>query len=100
MRRGREWFLVDEKGGPVGTGRYDWVGPFSEGLAPARLGRKWGYIDREGAWKIEPYFSDARPFRGKVAAVQVGGNFAILDKTSCFEGVEGVDLAPPLGDIS
>ena len=25
-------------------------------------------------------------------------NYAIIDKTSCFEGVLGVDLAPPLGD--
>ena len=33
-----------------------------------------------------------------MAAVQVGGNYAIIDKTSCFEGVLGVDLAPPLGD--
>lgn len=30
--------------------------------------------------------------------MQLGGHYAIIDKTSCFEGVPGVDLAPPLGD--
>jgi hypothetical protein len=67
-------------------------------MIKARLGRRWGYIDRAGGWKIEPYFSDTRPFREGVAAVQLGGQYAIIDKTRCFEGVAGVDLAPPLGD--
>jgi hypothetical protein len=62
------------------------------------LGKQWGFVSRDGSWKIEAYFSDARPFRSGVAAVQVGGKYAIVDKTSCFDGLVGVDLAPPLGD--
>lgn len=98
VRMGKDWFLLDGNGKRVGTGRYDWVGCFSEGMAPARQARKWGYAGRDGGWRIEPYFSDARPFRDGVAAVQVGGNYTIVDKTDCFEGVVGVDLAPPSGD--
>lgn len=73
-------------------------GAFFDGLAPARRGAKWGYLARDGAWQIEPYFSDARPFHEGVAAVQVGGTYAVVDKTHYFDGVLGVDLAPPLGD--
>jgi hypothetical protein len=62
------------------------------------LGRSWGFIGLDGAWKIPPYYSDSRPFREGVAAVQLGGHYAIIDKTNCFDGVEGIDLAPPLGD--
>jgi len=30
--------------------------------------------------------------------VQVGGQYAVVDKTGCFEDEAGLDLAPPLGD--
>ena len=77
--------------------RCNWIGPFAGGLAPARHIKKWGYLGQDGLWKIEPYFSDARPFREGVAAVQVGGQDAIIDKTSCFDGVvPALDLAPPI----
>ncbi len=82
---GQEWSLVDDQGKPISSARYDWVGPFSEGLAPAKEKRQWGYIDPQGKWTIQPYFSDARPFRGGLAAVQVGGEFAFADKTNYGE---------------
>lgn len=97
VRLGKDWFLIDEDGMRVSPHRYDWIGCFNQGLAPARLGRRWGYVGLNGEWKIEPYFSDARPFREGVAAVQVGGHYSIVDKTSCFEGL-GIDLSPPQGD--
>jgi hypothetical protein len=79
---GQEWSLVDDQGKQISSVRYDWVGPFSEGLAPAKTKKQWGYIDPQGKWMVQPYFSDARPFRGGLAAVQVGGEFAFADKTN------------------
>jgi len=85
---GQEWTLVDDRGMQISSARYDWVGPFSEGLAPAKTKKQWGYIDSEGKWTIQPYFSDARPFRGGLAAVQVGGEFGFADKTNYGEKAE------------
>jgi hypothetical protein len=55
-------------------------------------------IDRKGEWVVNPYFSDVRPFRGGVAAVQLGGQPGLVDKTDYFEGVAGMELASPVGD--
>ncbi len=94
---GQEWSLVDDQGKQISSARYDWVGPFHEGLAPAKEKDKWGYIDVKGKWVIQPYFSDARPFRVGLAAVQVGGEFAFADKTNyggkTEEKVEKIYLA-------
>ena len=99
VRMGKEWFLMDSHRQMKKLERCHWVGPFSAGLAPARQIKKWGYLGQDGRWKIEPFFSDARPFREGVAAVQVGGKDAIINKTSYFEGiVPALDLAPPQGD--
>ena len=74
VRMGKEWFLMDSHRRMKKLERCHWVGPFSAGLAPARQIKKWGYLGQDGRWKIEPFFSDARPFREGVAAVQVGGD--------------------------
>ena len=87
---GQEWSLVDDQGKQISSARYDWVGPFSEGLAPAKEKKQWGYVDSQGKWTIQPYFSDARPFRGGLAAVQVGGEFGFADKTNYGQNTEGV----------
>jgi len=99
VRMGKEWFLMDSHRQMKKVDRCNWIGPFSAGLAPGRQIKKWGYLGQDGLWKIEPFFSDARPFREGVAAVQVGGKDAIINKTSYFEGiVPALDLAPPQGD--
>lgn len=99
VRIGKEWFLMDSSRQMKKVDRCNWIGPFAGGLAPARHIKKWGYLGQDGLWKIEPFFSDARPFREGVAAVQVGGKDAIINKTSCFDGiVPPLDLAPPQGD--
>lgn len=98
VRQGRNWYLISETFERVSPLRYDWIGPFCGGLAPAREGKLWGFIDRNGKWVVKPYYSDVRPFRGGVAAVQLGGQPSLVDKTDFFEGVTGVDLAPPVGD--
>lgn len=44
------------------------AGPFSSGLAPARVNGLWGYLDREGRFAIPPRFLRAAPFSEGLAA--------------------------------
>ena len=47
---------------------------------------------------MRPYFSDVRPFRDGVSAVQLGGQPGLVDKTDYFSGVSGVQMNSPVGD--
>ncbi|MFN0264822.1 WG repeat-containing protein [Tepidamorphus sp. 3E244] len=42
--------------------RYEAVGHFHEGLAPALEGGKWGFIDRSGNWVVQPTYESV--YRG------------------------------------
>lgn len=86
-RRGPRWVLLDTQGRRIGEAKFDWVGLFHEGLAPARQGGKWGYLNREGKWAIAPFYSDARPFRQGVAAVQIGGAPNVVSKIDQLTGL-------------
>lgn len=44
--------IIDTKGTVVVPFQYDWIGRFSEGLAPVQKGEKWGYIDKTGKFTI------------------------------------------------
>jgi len=90
VRRGPRWSLLDTLGRKVGETKFDWVGLFSDGLAPARQGDKWGYLNRRGQWAIAPFYSDARPFRQGVAAVQVGGTPNVVSKVDQLPGLPEV----------
>ena len=90
VRRGPRWSLLDTLGRKVGEAKFDWVGLFSDGLAPARHGDKWGYLNRQGQWAIAPFYSDARPFRQGVAAVQVGGTPNVVSKVDQLPGLPEV----------
>jgi hypothetical protein len=52
--------------------RFDGVGDFSGGLAPAKIGDKWGYIDTAGRLVIARMFDSARSFSEGLAPVQDG----------------------------
>ena len=56
------------------------LGSFSDGLAPARIGRKWGYIDREFRVVVEPQFDRVRRFAGGLAAVKQNGKWGYIEK--------------------
>ncbi len=38
--------------------QFDWIGNFSEGMAPVLVGDKWGFIDTMGRMRISPQFQD------------------------------------------
>lgn len=56
------------------------VGPFGNGLAPAKDGEgRWGYLSPLGKWQIAPRFERAGIFRGGLAAAkEPGGKWGFL----------------------
>jgi hypothetical protein len=65
--------FIDRTGVVVIPLRFDTVGEFSEGLAPAECAGRWGFINRLGEWVIWPKFVWAYGFSQGLARVQVGG---------------------------
>ena len=76
--------FIDKTGAWVLEPRFDWCGPFSGGLAAARLDDKYGYIDKTGAWVIEPRFKSAEPFSGALAWVYLDEVRGYIDRTGTF----------------
>jgi len=77
---------IDRQGRVVIAPIFSQIGPFSEGLASARMtpGGKFGYIDQTGKIVIEMKFD--RPglfscFSNGIARVRVNGQAAYIDKT-------------------
>lgn len=73
--------IVDRDGGWIAEPEFDYIGSFSQGLAPAQKGEKWGFIDTCGAWKIEPKYDYAVGFEGGPARVRVGEKWGMIDKS-------------------
>jgi len=77
--------FLDETGAWAIEPRFENVGHFSDGLAPAAISTEdgrgfWGYIDRTGAWVIEPRFAVALPFVNGLAAAQADLDVEQSDK--------------------
>lgn len=61
--------------------RFDDVGLFEDGLAPAKMNGKWGYIDREGKSVIPYKYEAAAPFNTGLARVMLYGKYGFIDKS-------------------
>jgi WG containing repeat len=57
-----KWGYIEQKQTYAIKPQFDDAKRFSEGLAPAALGKKFGYIDVTGRFVIEPQFVFAEPF--------------------------------------
>lgn len=63
------WILFqNEKYEPLPL-KYEDVGKFNLGLAPAKTEGLWGYINEKGQWAIAPEYKKANEFQGRYAAV-------------------------------
>ena len=51
-----------------------------DGRAAVKSGYMWGYIDSEGTEIVPPKFLDANDYSEGLAAVQIGGKIAYIDK--------------------
>jgi hypothetical protein len=76
--------FIDKSGRVISAVRFDEAKPFSEGLAPVRVGSLWGYIGKDGGMAISPRFDDAESFSDGVAAVAHGGLHGYIDKRGVF----------------
>ena len=56
------WGFVDAQGELVIPARFDAVGDFTHGLAPAKLGPHWGFIDLQGHWLAPPSWDEVISF--------------------------------------
>lgn len=73
--------FIDKTGKVVTEPQYDYVEPFSEGMARVEVGDKWGFIDEKGKLVIATQFDDARDFSEGLAGVRIGKNWGFIDKT-------------------
>lgn len=51
-----KWGFINQQGEWVIEPQFDYVQPFSDGLAGVCINDKWGFIDHKGQWVIEPQF--------------------------------------------
>ena len=73
--------ILDSDGKILGTTTADYVGTFSEGLAPARFGENYGFIDTTGKLIIAAIYKDAGNFSEGLAAVRVNRtDWGYIDK--------------------
>ncbi len=83
------WETIREKGvygfrnsvtGETIAPAYDAAGPFSEGSAPVRIGRRWLYIDHRGKKVLDGAAFDAvEPFHEGLAVVRKGARYGFID---------------------
>ena len=77
-RVGDEWFHTHEDGERLYQQTFDWVGPFSEGLAPVRKNGREFHIRMDGSHAYEATYDAVGPFNvGYAPAVQDGNWFHI-----------------------
>ncbi len=63
------------------TSKYEFAGPFCDGLARVRLNKKWGFIDTTGSVIIPLKYNEVQNFSDGMARVRVGQKWGLMDKT-------------------
>jgi len=75
---------------PVVSKKYEYQGPFCNGLARVKLNRKWGYIDTTGALIVSPKYDEVENFSEGLARVRVTQKGWGLINTS------GIEIVKPM----
>ena len=73
--------LINAQGEIVLECRYEDVGNWSEGVAPAKKDGKWGFVAVNGDWKILPKYEGADSFLNGYAAVKLDGKTALINRS-------------------
>ena len=87
------WGWLDAAGGEAIAPRFDAVGGFAEGLAPAAEGGRFGFVDEAGAFRIPPRFEVAVPFSDGRARVRLDGRWGFVRADGAFAGAPEWDGA-------
>ncbi len=81
------WGFMDKTGRIVIEPQFDYVYPFSEGLAAVTANRKSGYIDRDGKIVVPIEYNRVFSFKNGLAKVKTqekGEQFGFIDKTGAM----------------
>jgi hypothetical protein len=78
--------------------QFDWVKPFSEGLACVHLNNKYGYINKSGQFICEPQFDWATSFSEGLACVRLNDKCGYIDRTGSFVVQPQFDRATPFSE--
>jgi hypothetical protein len=95
-----KWGIIDRRGEFVVTPRYEYIGPYRDGLALFGLGegnhRRYGFLNKNGSEVIPPVFHDAKEFSEGLAAARVGDlwgyNLTAQEKGNAGRTLALVDL--------
>lgn len=61
--------------------KYDYAGPFYEGLARVKLEKKWGFVDTTGNVVVKPKYNEVSNFSDGIARVRTGTKWGLVDKS-------------------
>jgi hypothetical protein len=61
--------------------KYDYQGPYYEGIAKVKLKQKWGFIDSTGNVIIAPKYNQVENFVDGLAKVRIGQRWGLVDRT-------------------
>lgn len=80
LKIGELWGFINRKGEISIDAKYDFISPFSEGMAAFKIDDQWGYLDTTGTIIIKPQFRSAGTFSGNLAPVNISGKFGYINK--------------------
>ncbi len=70
--------------------KYEYQGPFCNGLAKVKVNKKWGFIDTTGAMIVSPKYDEVENFNDGLARIRVSQKGWGLLNTS------GVEIVKPM----
>jgi hypothetical protein len=71
----------NSKGKPEKNSKYDYQGPYYEGLARVKMEKKWGFIDTTGNVVVKPKYNEVENFSDGLARVRTGTKWGLVDKS-------------------
>ncbi len=84
QRFGSRWGYVNSDGKLVIQPRFDYAGPFSEGLAGVSEHGRCGFIDASGDYAVYPEFAAVQPYSEGLAPVLLTTRWGYIDRTGAF----------------
>ena len=80
VQKDGQWGFRSEEGKYLIDGSFDFVEPFSEGLAAVGRDGKIGYITKTGLRKIDFMFDDGLPFNEACAIVEINEKYGMINR--------------------
>jgi len=63
------------------SSKYDYQGPYCDGLARVKTNQKWGFVDTTGNVVVPPKYNQVENFVDGLAKVRTGQRWGLVDKT-------------------